>query len=163
MPRYLLSTQTVIDIALQDGGPAARWFEDADKRNPPIAGDDIFISAVTPAVLTADLNRKPPTPELVAVRSVCAIIIERFVDAGQVVNVTKSIADRWFDLIASGVKHHLRDGRVVEYSSGEKIVLATAIVGTDGFPYTLVTRKHEGLNSLQALGLAIEDPAELYP
>ena len=163
MSQYLLSTQTLIDIALQDGGPAFRWYEEADMRTPSVAAAEIFICAVTPGLVKLGLDRKPQTPELYAVRLACDGLIDRFVAAGQVVDVTKGIADLWSRLNSMRLQLHKRDGTASDYSAGEKMVLATAIVGTDGFPYKLVARKHDGLIPLQALGLEIEDPADLYP
>src|SRR5687768_12571341 len=98
MPQYLLATQTLIDIALQDGGPAFRWYEEADKREPPVSAADIFISAVTPGLANAGLDKKKQTPELHAVRLACNGLVARFVAADQVVPVTKVIADLWATL-----------------------------------------------------------------
>src|SRR5919204_5665236 len=95
MSQYLLSTQTLIEIALQDGGPAFRWYEESDKRVPPVTAAEIFISAVTPGLASRGLDRKPQTAEVHAVRVACEALISRFVAAGQVVHVTKDIADLW--------------------------------------------------------------------
>lgn len=163
MSQYLLSTQTVIDIALQDGGPAFRWYEEADARAPSVSAADIFISALTPGLVKQGLDKKDQTAEVVAVRLASESLIERFVAAGQVVDVTKGIANLWFRLAAMKVQLHKRNGTIKGYSAGELMVLATAIIGTDGFPYKLVARRHDGLIPLQALGLEVEDPADLYP
>jgi hypothetical protein len=162
MSQYLLSTQTLIDIALQDGGPAFRWYDEADTRQPRVYSSDIFISAVTPGLVKLGLDAKPPSAERDAVRLTCDGLIERFVAAGQVVSVTKTIADCWSKLLTHRLRFRKRDGSLVPYSSGEIMVLATAIVGTDGFPYTLVARRQQALTALHALGLEIEDPADLY-
>jgi hypothetical protein len=166
MPRYLLSTQSVVDIAKKIGRPPQRWFETAANRG--IDRSHVFISAVTPMILRttfeADAKNNPDVATKAAnaaVRRNTDEFIHRLVNIGSIVPVSKEIADRWGELLEYDLTYETFDGRHKEYRFHEKVVLATAIVGTGSTPFTLVEKRNAALDALAALGLLVEDPYEL--
>lgn len=176
MPQYLLATQTLVDIAKRDGNAAIKWIEEAHLRDPMVDEADVFISAVTPALLTRVFRLEPRTAEHVSIRQACEALIDRFVQAGQVADVTKGIADTWAELMPIALEYEKRidaerarqEGTpptppLGHYSLGEKLVFATAMKGTEGRPYILVTRRQPAHDALIGMGLEIEDPYALYP
>ena len=86
--------------------------------------------------------------------------IGRLVNTGSIVPVTKEIADRWGELLEFDLSYETFGGRRKEYRFDQKIVLASAIVGTGGTPFTLVEKNNTALDVLTILGLLIEDPYE---
>lgn len=162
MPQYLLSTQALVDIATRNGSAAEQWLENAGHRDPVIYDTDIFISAVSPALIAQLLDRMPPDADREALRQATNALIEQFVGRQQVVDVTKPIADTWGALAGMTLTYTTDDQTEGQYSSGEKLVMATAIKGTDGRPYILVTKREPAHIVLAALGLALEDPHEMY-
>ena len=163
MPQYLLSTQSLVDIALRDGSAPERWLANTDARDPAIYDTDIFISAVSHALIVQLLDRMPRDADREALRLATEALIERFVGRGQVVDVTKAIADTWGALVCMTLTYTKDDNTQGQYPSGERLVMATAIKGTDGRPYILVARREPAYTALEPLGLALEDPHEMYP
>lgn len=163
MPQYLLSTQSLVDIAMRDGSACEQWLTNADAREPAIYDTDIFISAVSPALIAQLLERMPHDADREALRQATDALIERFVGRGQVVDVTKAIADTWGALIGMTLTYTKDDHTEGDYPSGEKLVMATAIKGTEGRPYILVAARQPAHTALEPLGLALEDPHEMYP
>ena len=161
MARYLLGTQCLVDIAKQDGLPAQRWLEAAGRRGIHLS--DVYISAVTPMILTRAFKRAAQTPAHQAIRQACEHLVRRYAQAGQVVPVTREIADRWGDLIDYDLPYTNASGETKLFDSHEKLVMATAIEGVDGRPFTLVSRRHDAHRILQPLGLQLEDPADALP
>ena len=143
MPQYLLATQTLVDIAKRDGNAAIKWIEEAHLRDQVVDDADVFISAVTPALLTRVFTLEPRTAEHVSIRQACEQLIDRFVQAGQVADVTKGIADTWAELMPIALEYEKRidperagqEGTppppLGHYSLGEKLVFATAMKGTE--------------------------------
>lgn len=167
MPQYLLATQTLVDIAKRDGNAAITWIEQGHLRDPFVDDADVFISAITPGLLTTLFRRAPRTAENVSVRQACEAVIDRFVQSGQVVDVTKVIADTWAELMPMTLEYEKQGtplpGARGSYSLGERLVFATAIKGTEGRPYYLVTRRQPAHDALIGIGLEIEDPYAMYP
>src|SRR3954453_22669641 len=101
--RYLLGTQSVVDIAKAIDLPPERWINVAAKRG--IYHDDVAISAVTGMNLlmgleaaTAKVATAAEKGRLSAIRKNAELLIDRFVRGGRVIAVTKEIADRWREL-----------------------------------------------------------------
>ena len=111
MPQYLLATQTLVDVAKRDGNSAVRWIEEGHLKDPSIDDADVYISAVTPGLLRNLFRREPASAEIAAHREACDALIDRFVQAGQVVDVTKSIADTWADLMSMTLEFALWPGK----------------------------------------------------
>jgi hypothetical protein len=166
MARYLLGTQCLMDVAKSIGLPPQRWFETAAKRG--IDRSDVFISAVSPMILrtafetaakrSADAATKA---NYAAIRKNTDILTGRLVSAGSVVPMTKEIADRWGELLELKLTYENKTGEVAEYKFPEKLVFATAMVGIDGVPFSLVEKSQQAHGALAALGLLVEDPYQL--
>ncbi len=56
--------------------------------------------------------------------------------------VTKDIADRWGQLLTFTLTYTEPDGTVRDYDFRERLVMASAIEGIDGIPFTLVDKQH---------------------
>lgn len=161
MPRYLLSTQALLDVAKQAGLPAQRWLEAAGARG--IQSSDVHISAVSPMILTRAFRQAEQSPAHDAVRRACESLVKRFAQAGQVVPVTQEIADRWGELLEYELSYTNAAGESKLFDSHEKLVMATAIEGIDGRPFVLVSRRHPAHGALKPLGLQLEDPEDATP
>jgi hypothetical protein len=166
MPRYLLSTQSVVDIAKKIGRPPQRWWETAASRD--IDRSHVFISAVTPMILratfAADAKNNPDPARKAAnaaIRRNTDEFIHRLVNIGSVISVSKEIADRWGELLDYDLTYETFDGRHKQYGVHETVVLATAIVGTGSTPFVLVEKRNSALDVLAPFGLLVEDPYEL--
>jgi hypothetical protein len=160
MPQYLLATQTLVDIAKRDGNSAVKWIEEGHLKDPAVDDADVYISAVTPGLLRNLFRREPPSAELAALHEACDALIDRFVQAGQVVDVTKAIADTWADLMAMTLEYERPANQGTgRYSLGERLVFATAIRGVEGRPFLLVARRQPAHAVLAAMGLQLEELA----
>lgn len=104
-----------------------------------------------------------PSADREALRQSVAAFVERMDDLQQVVPITKGIADTWGDLMDLSLSYVNSKGVEGQFNTGERLVMATAIRGTAGRPYILVTRRHPAHTALEALGLTIEDPYAQYP
>jgi hypothetical protein len=78
MARYLLGSQCVVDIAKRIQLAPERWFEGAGAKG--IDGRDIFISAITPTILSRALRGDSKTAPL---RNALEKLIDRFVSFGR--------------------------------------------------------------------------------
>lgn len=163
MPQYLLSTQALLDIAARDGNAAQRWFEEADLRDPPVYSDDIFISAISPAIVNLLIGSMAPSADREALRLSSLALIERFIGRQQVVDITKGIADTWATLVPIRLTYTTAAGRQGDYANSEKLVFATAIAGTEGRPFVLVTSRQPAHAELEKLGLTVEYVSDPHP
>jgi hypothetical protein len=159
MPRFLLATRTVLDLASLT--PARQWLDHAGARQ--VLPDDIFISAITPVGLENFFKTQPASPLFHTVQDHCRTFVRRLEQTNQIVPITKAIADLWGRLLEYDLQYTTRDGRLASYTELERFVMATAIEGTDGLPYVLVATRQPAHSALEPLGLRIEDPTELYP
>lgn len=159
MPRYLLGSQCVLDIAKRIGCPPEQWFLATDKRG--INARDVYISAVTPMILASAFARVEQTPDIAAIRANSDKLITRFDRAGRIAPVTKEIADRWGELLEFDLTYETADGETKLYRFHQKLVLATAIEGLDGRPFTLVDKRQKAHQDLESLGLVLEDPHDM--
>jgi predicted nucleic acid-binding protein len=164
--RYLLGTQSVVDIAKAVDLPPERWINVAAKRG--IYDDDVAISAVTGMNLlmgleaaTAKVATAAEKGRLSAIRKNAELLIDRFVRGGRVIAVTKEIADRWRELLDYNLFFQTQGGQNREYRFNEKLVFATAIAGIDSIPFILVDRHQPAHDDLASLGLLVEDPYQI--
>lgn len=160
MPRYLLGTQCFVDIAAGAGLPPQRWLESLDRGKVPAR--DVTISAVMPMILASAFTGAL-TPYQVALRQSCDDLIRRFVLGKRVVPVTKEIGDRWGILLDFHLTYVTRDNQIAEYDFRERLVMATAIEGIDGIPFTLVDKRQPAHTDLEPIGLQLADPYETHP
>jgi hypothetical protein len=158
MPRYLLGSQCVVDIAKRIQLAPERWLLGASERG--IDGRDIYISAITPTILSRALRDDPAMAPL---RRNLEVLIDRYVQARQVAPVTKRIADKWDEILDLSLDYVDKKNATKPYSSRERMVLATAIEGLDGRPFLLVERHQPAHDVLQAHGLELTDPYAEYP
>ena len=163
MPQYLLSTQTIVDIAKRDGSAPEQWLAHARQSDQQIDEADIFISAVSHAQIKRLIERLPPDADREALRQAVEAFVQRMDDLGQIVPVTKGIADTWGLLLGMSLTYTNSQNAEGQFSSGERLVMATAIKGTAGRPYVLVARNQAAYTTLQAVGLVLEDPYSMFP
>jgi len=159
MPRYLLGSQCLVDIAKSTGLAPEQWFRTVESRG--VDGRDVYISAVTPMILTSAFDRATQLPALAAIRGNSDTLITRFVRAGQMAPITKEIADRWGELPEFDLTYETANGEIKCYPFQQKLVLATAIEGLDGRPFTLVDKRQKAHQDLESLGLVLEDPHDM--
>jgi hypothetical protein len=159
MPRYLLGSQCLVDIAKQSGLAPERWLTGAGVRG--IDGRDIYISAVTPMIVARGL--KGNDPDLVRMRENLDMLIDRYVQRDQVAPVTKNIADEWGKILDLSLAYVNAKGETKLYAFHEKLVLATAIEGLNGRPFVFVERHQPAHDVLAPRGLALEDPYAVCP
>lgn len=105
----------------------------------------------------------PPSADREALRQSVAAFVQRMDDLQQIVPITKGIADTWGDLMDMPLSYVNSQNVEGQFSTGERLVMATAIRGTAGRPYILVTRRQPAHTALEALGLTVEDPYAQYP
>lgn len=153
MARYLLGSQCVVDIAKRIRLAPERWFDGAGARG--IDGRDIYLSAITPTILSRALRGNSKTKPL---QKSLEVLIDRFVQLRQVAPVTKRIADKWDEIVDLPLEYVNAKGVTKPYSSLERMVLATAIEGLDGRPFLLVERHQPAHDVLKAYGLELTDP-----
>ncbi|MDP6344272.1 MAG: hypothetical protein QF578_06580 [Alphaproteobacteria bacterium] len=159
MPRYLLGSQCLVDIARRVQSPAEQWFATAGERG--IDASDVYISAVTPMILRSTFKAAAPSPTVTAIRENSENLVNRFARSRQLAPVTQEIADRWGQLLDFDLSRETADGETKLYRFQEKLVLATAIEGLDGRPFVLVDKRQSAHDKLAPLGLDLEDPYEL--
>jgi hypothetical protein len=159
MPRYLLGSQCLVDIAKGIDLAPQRWLRDAGDRG--IDGSDIYISAVTPMILGANFEAAPKSPTNQRLRENVEKLVQRYVAANLVAPITKDIADEWGKILPLDLTHRQSSGVEKAYTFHEKLVFATAIAGIDGRAFTLVERRQKAHNDLAVMGLVIEDPYQV--
>lgn len=157
MPRYLLGSQCLVDIAKRSALPPELWLNGADDRG--IDGRDIYISAVTPMIVARGL--KEDDPNFAGMRDNLDGLIDRYMQWNQVAPVTKKIADEWGKILDLSLHYVNSKGEKKLYAFHEKLVLATAIEGLNGRPFTLVERHQPAHDVLAPRGLVLEDPYEV--
>jgi hypothetical protein len=174
MNRYLLSSFALFDIAKKAALPPERWIISVAERGGDLR--DIFISAVSPMILSRALSlelqatrNKMATATSAAEKAALFTLLgyletllenlqqtaERFVTLGLVASMDKRIADRWGKLLDPKLEYLDHNGKRQVYTFHEKIVLATALEGLDGLPFTLVDRHQKVHDTLQ---ISVEDP-----
>jgi hypothetical protein len=148
----------LLDIAKNADLPAQHWMETAEARG--IDMRDVYISAVTPMIISGVLEKQPNSPRIQQLRENVETIAQRFVDRKLIAPVTKEIADRWGKILPHPYTYLNAAGETKKYTFHEKLVLATALEGIEGRPFVLVDRRQ---NAHQELNLAVEDPYEVTP
>lgn len=147
MAAYLLSSQTVLDIAKKLNLPAERWLRGAAERR--IIEDDLCISAVVPMTVmhTVDLwisearrRRGGNLAALGAVRRNAERFLGGFMQNERIIPMDHKIAERWGDLLDMDLIFADEDGGAYGAGSAEKVELATASVGRDGRPFIYIDR-----------------------
>lgn len=171
MPRYLLSTRTLLALATGRDSPERRWMDGAAAKG--VVNSDIYYSAVAPMRLNRDLDDRiaaarsgqplldgDNVPDLQLVRSNAARLFANY----QPIPVSVEIADMWGSLLDTRMEYsRLKPDRSVEleaFSSSEKLEMATAIVGEHGISLTYVDQVAPGHDLIT--GLRVENPAHLY-
>ncbi len=150
MTPFLLSSQTVLDIAKKQNLPAERWLEAATSRG--IYEEDICISAVVPMTVMHTIEQQiaiarksrstiePTVASLGIVKTNAQRFITAFHASDRIVPMDHLIAGRWGDLLNMELVFTDEHGVTYEVGSSEKIELATASVGRDGLPFVYVDR-----------------------
>lgn len=109
------------------------------------------------------IERLPRNADREALRQAVEAFVQRMDDLGQIVPVTKGIADTWGLLLGMSLTYTNSQTVEGQFSSGERLVMATAIKGTAGRPYVLVARNQAAYTALQTVGLVLEDPYSMFP
>ena len=147
MAAYLLSSQTVLDIAKKLNLPAERWLRAAAERR--IIENDLCISAVVPMTVmhTVDLwisearrRRGGNLAALGAMKRNAERFLGGFMQNERIIPMDHKIAERWGDLLDMDLVFADEDGGTYGAGSAEKVELATASVGRDGRPFIYVDR-----------------------
>jgi len=159
--RYLLGTQCVVDLARGANLPPERWLKSLDPKQ--VVASDIRISVVTPMILTATFAAQEQTPFVAALKQACESLLRRFVLGKRMVPVSKEIADRWGTLLPFTLTYLNIDNQPADYDFRERLIMATAIEGVDGLPFTLVDRTQPGHTALKPIGLQLLDPYLTHP
>ena len=164
MPRYLLGSNCFVAIAMRAKKPPEVWFDTAKSRGIDLT--DIYISAVTPMIVQAFIARGQQGAAAARVAQLKTLgnnaerLGARFVAMDLVAPVTKEIGDTWGQLITMTLDFKNASGEDDKYNFEEKLVIATAIKGMNGYPFTLLERRNEAHKALEPLGLVVEDPYE---
>lgn len=165
MPRYLIGTNCLVEIAKGTKRPPQLWLDNAVHRL--IDQTDIYISAVTPMILNVafefqkrEASDAARSLQLAQLHSNVTTLVDRFVAMSLVAPVTKEIADTWGELLPLELGFQNAKGRPDRYNFQEKLVLATAIRGINGRPFTLLERRDSAHQALESRGLVVEDPYE---
>lgn len=167
MPRYLLSSRTVLDVVQRKRQPGEVWLSRAVKTHGLIARD-VCIAAATPMSVRRELDRRiagwkadRPDPhftldDLHLMRRNGDVLFRDFAGDDRLVPMTAAIADRWGDLLDQSIEYADADGAPYGIGSVQKLEIATAIVGRNDIPYAYVERAHPSLARIN--GLVVEDP-----
>ena len=158
---YLIGTQCLFDLGLHDGGPVQRWFE-AKSAQQGLFADDVLVSAFSAAVVRLHYRRQPPRNAAEAThKSNLEGLLRQFEVANQVVGASPAVGAKWTDSLAElTIQYVYPDGARERYGFEEKLVLATAICGNQGFPFVLIDRRQ----AVHAqLGIVVEDPWHVSP
>jgi hypothetical protein len=153
---YLVGTQCLFDLGLHDGGPVQRWFE-AKSAQQGLFADDVVVSAFSVAAVRLHYRRTPPRNAAEATHhGNLDGLIRQFEVANQVVGASPAVVATWTDALAAVlIEYEHADGSRQRCGFEEKLVLATAICGNQGFPFVLIDRKQ----AVHAdLGIVVEDP-----
>lgn len=167
MARFLIATQTLVDLARRQNLPIEIWLERASDRGT--YADNLYISAVTPSririmiadwITTIRAGEAPPaiTEDYLRALGRNAEQLIRIFEAGKrVIPADQPILDRWTHLLNDrGLGRETGNG-FQRLSSTELLELATAVTGYDGKPFVLVAKDEPHLRRVN--GLVVEDPA----
>ncbi len=167
MPRYVLSTQTLIHLALKQNLPAELWLEGATARG--VYSSDLFISAATPARITLVIRQwrqkvaegtSPPgvNEDYLSILERNAVqIISIIRNGGRLIPADEAILSRWANLLADPGMTRTVDGEDKKIESIELLEIATAATGYQGRAYRLLAQDEPHLQRVN--GLTVEDPA----
>ncbi|MEL7519040.1 MAG: hypothetical protein AAFN48_08810 [Pseudomonadota bacterium] len=167
MPRYLLTTQTLINLARKQNLAAERWVEGATGRG--VFSDDLYISAVTrpridlivqdylqkiadgtaPEDLTEDYVRR--------LAENASKLCDIFEAAGRILSANEAVLTRWVSLLNDTKLGRGKGKAFAPLSSIERLEIATAAAGHNGKTYILLGKNEPHLKRIN--GLQIEDPA----
>ncbi len=165
MPRYLLSSRAILDIAQNKGLPAQIWF--GRYRNVVHIHDELFVSSISRIQITAFLDGEisaqktkgngagTPTYQLKCIKSAALDMLDWFKGSNAVLSLDEGVAEIWGAMIHDNIPYRSRLGATSAISFIEKIELATAINGIDGLPLYYVVENQRSLNNVN--GLKIED------
>ena len=164
MPPFLLSSQSVLDIAKCQNLPAERWL--SARTTGGIYEDDICISAVVPVMVLRQIEiwiagaRKEKSNDL-ADLNVVLKNAKRYLATfreDRIVCMDCHIAKRWSELLDMELIYTCPSGTFYEVGSSQKVELATASIGRDGHRFTYVDRRQEAHQHVP--DLSIECPFE---
>lgn len=165
MPRYLLSTRAILDIAKNKELPAQVWF--SRYSNLTYYEDDIFVSSVSRIQVNSFIDakisaRKSNSSEdsetvyhLSSMRGNATSILDWFARNSAIISMNEGIAEIWGALMFDEIVYNNAANSMRKISIIEKIELATAIHGIEGLPLNYVIKNQTALNSIDEL--KIED------
>jgi hypothetical protein len=165
VPRYLLSSQAVLDIARKQGRPAEKWLEAATQAN--VDARDVCISAVAPmnvlgiiageiARARTDSGASKHLPEWRRLETNVRNFVQDLAADDRIVPMDHHIAEQWGILLDTEIVYADAGGLPYKVGSAEKLEIATAIVGRHGIPFAYVTSEQAAHADLP--GLAVESP-----
>jgi predicted nucleic acid-binding protein len=162
--RYLLSSQSLLDIARRQGRPAEKWLESATEQG--VDARDVCISAVAPMnvlglvqaeIAKAAASRTPSA--LLAWRTLEDNIRNYVLDLAaddRIVPMDHHIAERWGILLDCEIQYIDPAGVPYAIGSAEKLEIATAMIGRHGIPFIYVAEKQDVHATLAEL--VVESP-----
>lgn len=165
MPRYLLSTRAILDIAKNKNLPAQVWFERYS--NLTHYQDEIYICSVSRIQVNSFLDAKisarksnsgdscETVHQLSSMRGNAASILDWFSKNSTIISMNEGIAEIWGALMFDEIVYRNAKNDERRISIIEKIELATAIHGLEGLPLNYVVQNQEALRSID--DLKIED------
>lgn len=166
MSAYLLSSQSILDIAKRQNLPAESWLEASAGRG--IFEADICISCVTPMTILhsiqmnvskARVAKDPKLIEYTHLLQNAQILLAKFDQDDRIVPMDSLVATLWGDLLDLRITYANPAGEPYDITSAEKVELATAAVGRNGHGFIYVD-KHQAAHSLVHT-LAVECPEAL--
>ncbi len=165
MPRYLLSSQALLDIARKQGKPAEKWLEKVALAG--VDARDVCISAVAPmnvlgfiglqaAGARADRALSKTLPAWRDLEDNFRNYVLDLAADDRIVPMDHHVADRWGILLDSEIRYSDSAGGSYAIGSAEKLEIATAMIGRNGIPFIYVTERQEAHDDLP--GLLVESP-----
>lgn len=172
MPRYLLSSRTVLDIIQKKGQPGEVWLSQTSKTKGLIARD-VCIAAAAPMSIGREIDRRIAAwkagqsdpdfslDDLQQMHRNADVLFRDYASDDRIVPMTAPIAARWGDLLDQKIDYIGADGKPYGIGSVQKLEVATAIIGRDHIPYVYVERAQPSLAGIN--GLVVEDPTLPVP
>lgn len=165
MPRYLLSSHSLLDIVRKQGKPAEKWLEKIKKAG--IDASDVCISAVAPmnvlGLIAIEVAKAKADRALSRNLPVWHDLEDNFrnyvMDLAAddcIVAMDQHIAERWGILLDSEIRYSDSSGGSYAIGSAEKLEIATAMIGRNGIPFIYVTERQAAHAELP--GLVVESP-----
>ena len=159
MARFLLGTQTFVDLAKTDESQPRKWLDNAYDTRGVIDTDTAISSATSVSVHRHFLDlqaRGEMDARLLTLQTRCARYEQAFRERGNILPIDDDVVLAWKQNARLDLRYVGPDGKPYTIGLEEQLLIATAIARR----LTLLNRRQPAHQDLAFLGLLVEDPYE---